>query len=59
MAIIHPEKMNWFASQEINGTFKHKVTYKNIIENKYDLKKETYFEIKNNLFTCQSEGCGY
>lgn len=60
-AILQPEKMKWFASQEvkIGGTFKQKTTNQSIIENKNDLKKETYFEIKNNLFTCQSEGCGY
>lgn len=59
-SIINPPIMNWFAKQELKdmGTWlDSRITYQHIIDNKFELSKEVYYEMKVLKRSCDSGGC--
>ena len=59
-AIMNRTKMEWFADQEekqMGRWLDQNTTYRHIIDNAFELAKETYFEVVHTNQTCDSEGC--
>ncbi len=60
MAELQPEKMKWFAEQELKGMgtwLDSKLTYQHLIDNRLDIAKEVLYELQVLGQTCDTGGC--
>lgn len=60
MAELQPDKMAWFANQELKGMgtwLDSKVTYQHLIDNRMEVAKEVLYELKVLGQSCDSGGC--